>query len=436
MPHSAVNTTPPCPPVPGAASSIRHFTNVAVVALFVAALALPLTAQLSGLSQTASVQTENRAAAELPRIEVRWRGPIPWPRKRSMLAFPSRFETYYNDHFGFRRQLVQSYNLARLAGCTPSVLASPVAGQSTGTPVVVGREGWLYYLGDHDIETYRCAKPFSRQELDLWLAVYRQRRDWLARRGVEYLMVLPPTKTTIYPEFLPRSVNRVGSQSRLDQLIAHFHQHEGPQVVDLRAVLLEGKRQYPTYYCTDTHWNPFGAFLAYRELARHLQRRFPVIVPRTLADYEVMTGDVMETDLARMLDSPLDLPERFLKLRPLRPSQVQFHSLESGSREVHQLSVNAPAPPLKAVVTHDSYMHGMRAHLSEHFQQVHYLWTYDFPLAVIASGQPQVVIEEMVERYLYSYQPVNPPELHRDGPQPELAERSNGLRADNRLRAQ
>ena len=425
MSQSLLNSTTSCLPAPRAADRLRRAANVTVVVLFLSALALPLIAQLSGLSQAASVQTEKRQAAALPQLELRWRGPLPWPRKRSLLAFPTRFEAYYNDHFGFRRQLVQSYNLARLAGCTPSVLASPVAGQSTGTPVVVGREGWLYYLGDHDIETYRCAKPFSQQELDLWLDVYRQRRNWLARHGVEYFMVLPPTKTTIYPEFLPRSVNRVGTESRLDQLIAHFREHGGPEIIDLRATLCEGKRQYPTYYCTDTHWNPFGAFLGYRELARHLQRRFPAIEPRALADYEVTSDGVIEPDLARMLDSPLDLPERFLQLRPLRPLEARFRDFESDSRLRHALSVKAAAPPLKAVVTHDSYMLGMRAHLSEHFQQVHYLWTYDFPLSVIASEQPHVVIEEMVERYLYSYRPVNSPELEFDGPRHELADRTD-----------
>jgi len=47
-------------------------------------------------------------------------------------------------------------------------------------------------------------------------------------------------------------------------------------ILDLRAPLLAAKQTAPTCLQKDTHWNPFGRFVACQEVIRSLAPQFPV----------------------------------------------------------------------------------------------------------------------------------------------------------------
>ena len=62
-------------------------------------------------------------------------------------------------------------------------------------------------------------------------------RDWLARRGIAYLLVVSPNKSTVYPEFMPPLYPRHRT-TRMDQLAEHLGRHVGGfPLLDLRPVL-------------------------------------------------------------------------------------------------------------------------------------------------------------------------------------------------------
>src|SRR5262249_49368144 len=55
----------------------------------------------------------------------------------------------------------------------------------------------------------------------------------------------------------------------------------------------------------------------------------------------------------------------------------------------------------RAVMIRDSFSVGLFPFLSEHFQRIAYHWgSLDFPRSVILDEHPDVVIQEMAERYL------------------------------------
>src|SRR5262249_19364446 len=114
--------------------TLQRFGDGILVGFFALAIATPVGVQLVG-ANTRKI-SENRLLAERPA----------WPSDcETLAAFPARFEAYFNDHFGFRDTLIRWHNYAmvRWLGTSPS------------PQVVVGRQGWLYFAGEHSIDDYR-----------------------------------------------------------------------------------------------------------------------------------------------------------------------------------------------------------------------------------------------------------------------------------------
>jgi hypothetical protein len=107
--------------------------GVALVSLFVTSL---LIASIGSFCEPASVADENRVPATLPGASSTLQG---W------LTFPGRFERYFNDHFGLRTLLLALDHWAKAA----------VFGVSPVPTVLMGKQGWLYFLGED-------AKAFDR----------------------------------------------------------------------------------------------------------------------------------------------------------------------------------------------------------------------------------------------------------------------------------
>ena len=391
---------------------IRRWTDVLVIGLFCIGIALPLAAQLSGWSQAFDESTENRQAAAFPQLEYKRRGPVMLPRKGSMVEFPEKFEAYFNDHLGLRRELIRGYTLAKVHGITPGALASLTVGKQSLAPVIVGREGWLYYSGESAVENYRCTSPLTSAELEHWKQSLVSRGRWLAARGIPYVLMFTPDKPTIYPEYLPRAINRVGEKSRLDQLVAYLGEHTDLTVIDVRGVLVAGKAQYPTYHRTDTHWNMYGALLGYQQLMQAVSRHLPQAPRKMLGDFEMsLREESSPFDLAKMLDSPAPLTDTIIELKPRKGRHAQPGQRPTSSavsETSRSLCAGAELPRL--TVLHDSFFWNLMPLVNEDWQEIEYFRTTRFPATEIDRFRPTMVVQQMVERHL-KWKLENPPGL-------------------------
>ena len=224
-----------------------------LIVVFLISIALPLTAMICRVDST-FVLEENRTLASRPELVL----------SESLGEFPAKFEAYFNDQFGFRRRLIHWQNFIKVAAL----------GVSPSAKVVLGRDDWLYY-GDIELDYYRAIKPFGPKQLEQWRRLLESRRDWLAARSSRYVVVIPPNKSTIYPEHMPAVYNKVEPRSRLDQLLEHLKARSSVVVVDLREPLFAAKAKHQVYYRTDTHWNNRGAYVGYTMIIEALAQWFP-----------------------------------------------------------------------------------------------------------------------------------------------------------------
>jgi hypothetical protein len=308
-----------------------------------------------------------------------------------------------------------------LEGYMPAALASGMGHPRSEAAVIVGGGHWLFFNSKGEIEAYRCSQPFAQQDLVEWTEALRQRQAWLAQRGIRYLLVVAPSKAAVYSEYLPRALKQVHPRGRLEQWEDYLAgQGLGELLLNLRPAVCQAKAQHPTFYRTDTHWNEFGGFVGYRELLLRLVRWFPAAQPRDLAEFEVQISEGplrQRMDLAELLDTgehfKRRLSETYIDMRPRQPwqaSMVQCTS-ESEREPATSISTNPHAPLGHAVVVHDSFMAAMQPFFNEHWQRVDYIATLEFPCEAIERLRPEIVIQEIAQRYIVMEKPINPPQL-------------------------
>lgn len=368
---------------------------------FLLLIFLPLADMVFRLSPEVQVG-EKRRLAPAPRFA--WRQPLDFLRQG---------DAYFRDHFGFRGPLVQLHNRI-VTGCLDS---------SPSEKVIIGRQGWLY-LGrgayfNNEIDYFRSSQPFTLQELQQFKTVLEQRRAWLRRRGIRYLFMLAPNKSTIYPEYVPAAYNKVHDRSRMDQLVDYLSRHSDVEVLDLRPALLREKRRMRIYHKTDTHWNDLGGYFAYREMIRHLQQHFEDIQPLSKNDVTIRPVDGEGGDLAIMLSLQRDLfRETRIQVRPKAPFRSRSAAPTPGFRPkapwVRLSAAECPGGRIPAaLMVRDSFARQLHPFLSEHFQRIVYIWDWElhFFTQVIEREKPSIVIDQMAERSLLSILPENPGEL-------------------------
>ena len=373
--------------MPTSSSPTKRFGSTALAVMFVVALWLPLAGLLGRWNGIVDIEEKRRPA------------PPPKWGVDPVRSWPGKFSDYFVDHFGLRKDLLYLHNLCRVG----------LFGVSSSERVILGKSNWLFYTGSDLIDDFQGLTPFDATELNRWRDVIEGRQAWLEARGIQYLFVVVPNKVTIYPEYLPDCYHRKGSVTHADQLASHFTGRPDINYLDLRPVLSQAKRRRLVYYPYESHWNHYGAFLGYREIGERLKRGFPDIMPFTLDDYDVETGE------GRTLCHMLGIRDRdwepnpveYMELRDTKARRVAV-TVPDACRSQHgpPVAFEKPDTPRRLLVFHDSFLLEVpMAAVSEHFGRSVWLWLnldLDFERLklMVEQEQPDVVIEERIERFL------------------------------------
>ncbi|MBW4576924.1 MAG: hypothetical protein KME08_16750 [Aphanothece sp. CMT-3BRIN-NPC111] len=367
-------------------------TNATLILSFIIAIYTPLVSSILNVgveSEETFLSSELRLPHKFPKLTL---------IKSSPVKFIKEIQQYYNDRFAFRRLLIKGYSV-------PKVLWM---GESSSPKVIVGKEGWLFLRTDgsyNEMDYYRSTNPYTPEQLANWQRTLEERNNRLSSQGIRYLLVIAPNKTTIYPEFLPKSINRVRQESRLDQLIAYLRANSNVEILDLRDSLRSAKAKELVYARRDTHWNDLGAFVAYQEIIKRLAIWYPNLEVSSRSDFELKVS-YGNADLINMVGLSNIVKDENWELIPRTPRLA--HRIDAGIHNPELPKLLQPfATELKksilprAVMFHDSFAVRLSPFLSEHFERIAYLWQ-DFDLEIVNKEHPDLVIQEMVERSLMS----------------------------------
>jgi hypothetical protein len=156
--------------------------------------------------------------------------------------------------------------------------------------VILGRDGWIY-----DALTLR-ERPLAARALAQMKDELTTIRDWLAERDVKMLLLVVPSKISVYPEFAdPETVAKLNKDGRrVDQFMKFINEETDLDVLYLLDALREAKatsqERYgqTLYYKTDTHWTYYGAYEAYSYLVGYLSKYYDNIGPAPIKSYNYL----------------------------------------------------------------------------------------------------------------------------------------------------
>lgn len=370
----------------------KRFSAWLLTVIFLLSLAAPCVLMLSGPAGTISA-SEKRKLATFPEFAFSF---------SYLLDFPKNFEKYLQDNFGLRDRLVIAYN----------ALFVKVFASSPRSDVILGRDNWLFLRTDRVLEDFMGLRLKTDTELARIKNTLESRQAWLAEKHIRYLFVPIPNKINVYPEKLPPSHQKAGGETAYDQLTRYLAA-KAPDVnlVALLPIFREEKRNGQLYYKTDTHWNEYGAYIAYREIAKRLSAWFPDLAPLPLSRIELGTK-AYQGDLSQILHLESWLTEAtpslqikdicwgagYTRVDGYRQANLPYQQFKAGEID----RAGCPGKKLKAVVIHDSFGAYLRNLLLQHFQEVFFVTHAHFEdlKPLIEKESPDVVIDLSVARYL------------------------------------
>ncbi|MFO0810125.1 MAG: hypothetical protein U0746_16010 [Gemmataceae bacterium] len=325
-----------------------------------------------------------------------------FPGITRLKQFPAVFEAFFGEHLGGRGAFLMANAAIKVDGF----------GVSPTPRVAVGAGGWMYYETTKEADALKSAQVDDDKLLAMWSGGAILWHDWLAARGARLLVVPCPDKQTIYPEHQPAARGHRRGTTQLDRTMAVWAREPRIQVVDLRTDLRAAKGQGEIYYRTDTHWNPAGALVGYRSIARALGQD-----PRSADDYRWEPLATNDTDLPRMMSKSWGIEERFLFPHPRFPTPAHRSSETVALTESRWLRHLTPevweqedASKPRVVLIHDSFaVEPLRMNLAQHCRRLVCVPSYTPDEMVIDRERPDVVVWMYVERVLRSGLPGLPP---------------------------
>ena len=312
-----------------ASALLRRYRRYLALLAF-ALLAAPLMVGIVRPDSPALILKEGRYPAPAP---TRPDAPGDW------LKLPKQIDAYLSDHFGLRERMIRLHR----------DLTHPVF-LKVNTAILTGRSGRMFYQGNEMV----------RQSAGLVLRDVRvaqtarfiaEMRDRLARRGIRFLVAIPPNSSTIYQDDLPGWAQDKGKTTEYDLLLAKLKGY-GVKTVDLRPPLMalraKGEEAYLLY---DAHWTPRGALAGFNAVVEADGR------PDWRLDPAAVMGKPEKRkggDVARILGVEDEVSE---EAKPLTLKlQGKDENISSGIMPDHVVDTGRPGPTI--MVIGDSFTQG------------------------------------------------------------------------------
>lgn len=331
--------------------------------------------------------------------QTEYRKPAPRPQQPhswdELNEYPRSVEDYINDYFGFRTSLIRLNSVGRYLF---NISGSP--------EVLIGKDGWLYLARPPILDQHRGLNNFSENELQRVLQMLSSIRQYLEVRDIPVIFTIVPNKHTIYPEYLPSYLRKIGD-SPLDQISRELERSHVIDFVDLRPILFNAKVKEQIYYKTDTHWNLKGAFYAYQILMQEIKKYYPETNILREDDYRFEQVFSNGGSHARFLAIDDILREESWRAVPTFQSKVEVdrRTKVSGIPGAFRIIRTSQKKALKILVFGDSFMlgnYGLHHFLGETFQEMilSHRENLRYCKEFVEKYKPDLVLIESAERSL------------------------------------
>ena len=248
------------------------------------------------------------------------------------IKLPGEVDAYLKDRFGLRHAMIRLHK----------DLTNPVL-LKVNTAALIGRDGRMFYEGNEMVR--QSAGLVLRDERVAEAAdIIAAMRDALSRRGIGFLVAVPPNSSTIYQDDLPIWAQAHGRKTEYDLFLEDLAAR-GVKTVDLRpamkAVRADGEEAYLFY---DAHWTARGALAGFNAVVEADGR------PGWRLDPVMAIGPAEERkggDVARILGVQDDVSEKAETLALASPGKDV--ALSEDVMPDHIITTGKPGPTVMVI---------------------------------------------------------------------------------------
>ncbi len=222
--------------------------------------------------------------------------------------FQQSIEKYIANNYGFREPIIRLYHQ----------YCWDFFGKEYVSYIQSGKERWLYY--GHNIEDYYGTEMYhwypdaeaARQGYEQEVRLMNKVKGILADYDVTVLTFIAPSKSIIYPEYLPRREHDTTSLDARQYFIQRFGETDLP-CFDMNEYFLRMKDTCSFYLFPPTgdHWN-FSCVYAADSLLRFMEAQRGIRMPRIEYGHEWHGNCRIGEDRNRDLEGELNL------MRPIK----------------------------------------------------------------------------------------------------------------------
>ena len=222
--------------------------------------------------------------------------------------FQQSVEKYIANNYGFREPIIRLYHQ----------YCWDFFGKEYVSYIYSGKERWLYY--GHNIEDYYDTEMYqwypdaeaARQGYEQEVRLMNKVRGILADYDVSLLTFIAPSKSIIYPEYLPRREHDTTTLNAREYFARRFKETDMP-CFDMNEYFLRMKDTCSFYLFPPTgdHWN-FSCVYATDSLLRFMEAQRNIHLPRIEYGNEWRDSCRIGDDQNRDLEGELNL------MRPIK----------------------------------------------------------------------------------------------------------------------
>ena len=222
--------------------------------------------------------------------------------------FQEHLEKYITNNYGFREPIIRLYHQ----------YCWDLFGKEYVSYIYSGKERWLYY--GHNIEDYYGTEMYqwypdaeaAREGYEQEVRLLNKVKGILADYDVTLLTFIAPSKSIIYPEYLPRREHDTTTLNAREYFIKRFSETDMP-CFDMNEYFLRMKDTCSFYLFPPTgdHWN-FSCVYATDSLLRFMETQRNIRLPKIEYGNEWHNTCRIGDDQNRDLEGELNL------LRPIK----------------------------------------------------------------------------------------------------------------------
>lgn len=315
-------------------------------------------------------------------------------------SYPSSFETYFNDNFGFRNTLISTGGIlkAKLFNTSPRL-----------DKVIVGKDNWLFYWENASRNSFYNLQPFKESNLGSLGKMFKKTNSKAKALDAIFLVSIFPNKHNVYLENLPSliadGINEKGNRKK--QLEVFLKKEQIPLIVHNNLESHTNNNIGHIYYKNDSHWNSLGAHIAYQNLISEIKVHRPSIkAPLGLDEFNLkITEEYYSGDLLDIMG--IDNKNGFFNdvkivLTPKLKENRQG-SMVIDNKNARVFANSNSESNLTLLIFGDSFNFELLKLIPINFKKVIFVRGYKIDTELIDYYKPNVVLYGIVQRNLENF---------------------------------